>query len=79
MASTRRCDCGFASIRSFMKICFTCASTVLRHEQPRRDRFLREALGDQAEDLTLTVGQLVERVLPAAPPDEARDDRRVDP
>ena len=50
---------------------------ALGDEQPRRDRAVGEALGDELEHLPLARGQLVERILAAPAADEPRDDRGV--
>ena len=56
----------------------TCASTVFGLRKSRSRSLVRAALGHQREHLALARGQLVERARRARPPDEARDDRRVD-
>jgi hypothetical protein len=50
----------------------------LGHEQPSRNRLVRQPLGDQPQNLPLAVGQLVEGVLTPTSADEARDDRWID-
>jgi hypothetical protein len=47
-------------------------------DQPGGDGPVGHALGDQPQHLSFPLAQFSERVLPAAPPDQARDDRGVD-
>ena len=57
----------------------TCVSTVLGlRKSLLADRLVRVALGDQPEDLSLALGQLVERALSRGRPTSRDDDRRVE-
>ena len=78
-ASTRRFVFASWSIRSFRKICFTCASTVRSlMKSALADGVVREAFGDEAEHVALALAELVDRVSLAPSPEKPRDDRRID-
>ena len=51
---------------------------ALGDDEPLADRLVRAALGHQLEHLALARGELVERVVAAAPADEQRDDLGVE-
>ena len=49
-----------------------------RDEEPHGDRLVRPSLGHQLEDLALAGRQVLDRVVLAPPPDELRDERRIE-
>src|SRR5439155_24971679 len=51
---------------------------LLAQEQPRTDRLVRMAFGDQAEDLPFALGELAQRAGLARSRDQPLDDRRVE-
>src|SRR4051812_326470 len=51
---------------------------ALGDEQPRGDRAVGEALGDELEHLPLARAELAQRILAAPAADEPRDDRGID-
>src|SRR5438876_9685060 len=51
---------------------------LLAQEQPRTDRLVRMAFGDQAEDLPFALSELAQRARLARSRDQPLDDRRVE-
>ena len=51
---------------------------ALGDEEAVSDSLVREAFADEAQDFSLALGELGERIFASAPADELGDDRRID-